>query len=223
MAELLEFVERNPIAAVIAAGEIGFWILLIAGLVARYPLRSPRVGAWLLICVPLIDVVVLVATYLDLRAGEEADDMHGLAAVYLGFSVAFGHSMVRWADERFAHRFAGGPPPRKPPKYGWAKVRYEWREWGKFVIAWAISCGIILLFLVLIGERAEPMTEWIRRLSIVGVIWLAVGPVWTTISPPSPPESDRDADDDTGGKGGTGGGADAGRRPDDRWTRPARQ
>ncbi|MDT7650336.1 MAG: hypothetical protein QOI36_1742, partial [Pseudonocardiales bacterium] len=46
-------------------------------------------------------------------------------------TVAFGHSMIRWADARFAHRFAGGPPPPRPPRYGAAKVAYEWREWGK--------------------------------------------------------------------------------------------
>ena len=203
MAELLELVERNPVAAVIAAGEIGFWVLLVAGLVARYLLRSPRVGAFFLICVPLIDVVVLVATYLDLRAGGRADTMHGLAAVYLGFSVAFGHAMVRWADQRFAHRFAGGPPPRKPPKYGRAKVRHEWVEWGKFLIAWAISCGIILFFQQLFGERAEPMTAWIGRMSTVGVIWFAVGPAWTTLAPPSPPQAETTTAHETATHDGT--------------------
>jgi hypothetical protein len=33
------------------------------------------------------------------------------APAYLGFSVVFGPSVIRWADARFAHRFAGGPPP----------------------------------------------------------------------------------------------------------------
>ena len=51
-------------------------------------------------------------------AGRRPNFTHGLAAAYLGFSVAFGHSMVRWADQRFAHRFAGGPPPWRPPKQG---------------------------------------------------------------------------------------------------------
>jgi hypothetical protein len=36
---------------------------------------------------------------------------HGLAAVYMRVSVAWGQRLVAWADARFAHRFAGGPPP----------------------------------------------------------------------------------------------------------------
>lgn len=89
------------------------------GLIARYPLRRPRLGAALLIAVPVVDLVLLAATMIDLRRGATATFAHGLAAAYLGFSVAFGHSMVRWADQRFAHRFAGGPPRAEPPGTEW--------------------------------------------------------------------------------------------------------
>src|ERR671911_1593543 len=125
--------------AVVVACEIGFWVVLGAGLLARYGLGRRRLGAILLACVPLVDVVLLVATVIDLGQGATADFGHGLAAAYIGFSVAFGHSMIRWADERFAHRFAGGPPPTRPPKDGRARVLYEWREFGKAVLACAIS------------------------------------------------------------------------------------
>ena len=97
------------IVVVIVAVEIAFWVLLAAGLIARYPLRLPRVGAALLVCVPLVDLVLLGATVIDLRGGATAGVAHGLAAVYLGVSVGYGHRMIRWADVRFAHRFAGGP------------------------------------------------------------------------------------------------------------------
>ncbi|MCP9964683.1 hypothetical protein LUW74_13890 [Actinomadura madurae] len=103
---------------IIAACEIGFWVVLAAGLAARYPLRLRRTGAALLLCVPLIDLVLLAATVIDLRGGATAGTGHGLAAAYLGYSVAFGHSMVRWADERFAHRFAGGPRRAAGPSTG---------------------------------------------------------------------------------------------------------
>jgi hypothetical protein len=105
------------IYAVIVACEVGFWVVLLAGLIARYVWRRSSLGAALLVCVPLVDLVLLVASALDLRYGRgEADVAHGLAAVYLGVSVAWGHSMVRWADARFAHRFAGGPSPPRPPR-----------------------------------------------------------------------------------------------------------
>lgn len=106
------------ILAVIAACEIGFWVVLLAGLATRYLLRRRRLGGVLLAAVPLVDLVLLGATVLDLRDGATAGFAHGLAAAYLGFSVVFGPSMVRVADERFAHRFAGGPPPGRPPRTG---------------------------------------------------------------------------------------------------------
>ncbi|MEV4769187.1 hypothetical protein [Micromonospora humida] len=174
--------------AVIVGCEIGFWVLLVAGLVARYPLRRPRLGAALLVCVPLVDLVLLGAAAMDLRRGATADATHGLAAVYLGFSVAFGHSMIRWADQRFAHRFAGGPPPAKPPRYGWARARHEWREWGKALLGWAVACALLAAAIVVVGdaERTRELANWIRTLTVALLIWLVAFPVWETIFPRRP-------------------------------------
>jgi hypothetical protein len=122
------------LVALIVACEIAFWVVLAGGLVARYGLGRRRLGAVLLACVPLVDVVLLGAAMLDLRRGASADAAHGLAAAYLGFSVAFGPSLVRWADARFAHRFAGGPAPSRPSRYGRERTRHEWREFGKALL-----------------------------------------------------------------------------------------
>lgn len=179
--------------AVIAACEIGFWVVLGAGLLARYPLRRRRLGGLLLLCVPLIDVVLLVTTVMDLRRGAEPGFAHGLSAAYLGYTVAFGHSMVRWADERFAHRFAGGPPPRGKPQYGRARTRYEWREFGKAFIATAIGCGILGGMILMVGdfERTIPLLGWMARLGVVLAIW-AIWPVSHTLWPAKPETPERD-------------------------------
>ncbi|MBY8871687.1 hypothetical protein K7640_07515 [Micromonospora sp. PLK6-60] len=173
------------LVGLIVACEVAFWVLLLAGLVARYPLRRPRVGAALLIAVPLVDLVLLGATVVDLYGGATATFAHGLAAAYLGFSVAFGHSMVRWADQRFAHRFAGGPPPVRPPRYGLARARYEWREWGKGMLGWAVACGLLLAAILLVGdaERTRELESWIGRLSLVMAGWLIFWPVAYTVFP----------------------------------------
>ena len=93
--------------------------------------------------------------------------------------------MVRWADQRFAHRFAGGPPPWKPPKHGWERIRYEWREWGKAVLAWAIACGLLALAVLMVGdaERTGELVGWIQRLTAAVVIWFVAFPLWATVSP----------------------------------------
>ena len=183
-AAMWQLLRTNPVAGVIVAGEIAFWIVLAAGLTARYLLRSPRLGAGFLLGVPLIDVVVLIAAFIHLYRGATADATHGLAAIYLGFSVAFGPAMVRWADQRFAHRFAGGPPPVKPPKHGPERIRYEWAQWGKMMICWAITCGTVLLFVVCFGDRAAALHRWAYQVSLISLIWFVVGPLWVTIFPP---------------------------------------
>jgi hypothetical protein len=126
-----DFLSENPLVLLVGACEVGFWVLLTAGLAARYLLRARRLSTVLLLLVPVLDVALVSASLVDVAAGSPPGLTHGLAAVYLGGTVAFGHSMIRWADARFAHRFAGGPPPPRPPRYGAAKVAYEWREWGK--------------------------------------------------------------------------------------------
>jgi hypothetical protein len=169
--------------AVIVACEIGFWVVLGAGLAARYLLRRRRTSAVLLVCVPVLDLVLLVASAIDLRRGAVAHFTHGLAAAYIGFSVAFGHSIMRWADQRFAHRYAGGPPPWRPPKEGAARVRYEWREWAKMLIAWAVASVLLLAAVGYVGDpdRTAELVGWIGRLGTVAGIWFLVGPLWTTV------------------------------------------
>jgi hypothetical protein len=173
------------IVALIVASEVGFWVLLGAGLLARYLLRLRRLSVVLLLGSPVLDLVLLVATTVDLRRGGTAGPMHGLAAIYLGFSVMFGHAMIRWADQRFAHRFAGGPPPWKPPKGGWARARYEWREWGKAVLACGIAAALLGAGIAMVGdaERATGLVAWLQRMPAVVAIWFVVGPAWATLFP----------------------------------------
>jgi hypothetical protein len=178
--------------AVIAACEIGFWVFLLAGLAARYPLRLPRLGLVLLACVPLVDVVLLAATVLDLRDGATAGFTHGLAAAYIGFSVGFGPGVIARMDARFAHRYASGPAPVRPPKHGMARARYEWREFGKAVLAWAVACALLVLAIVLVDDppRTEALEGWIGRLSVVLGIW-SLWPITYTLWPSRPKPAER--------------------------------
>ena len=174
--------------ALIIASEIGFWVLLGAGLAARYLLRWRRVSTVLLVCVPLIDIVLLVATVVDLRRGAEPEWGHGLAALYIGFSIAFGKDMIRWADQRFAHRFAGGPPPWKPPTHGTAKLAYEWKAWGRAMLGWAAAAVLLGLGYLLVGDhdRAAPLLAWAAKPAVPLAIWFIFWPLWETVFPSRP-------------------------------------
>jgi hypothetical protein len=156
------------ILAVVVA-EIAFWLILVSGLVARYGLGRPRLGMALLVATPVVDLALLAATTIDLRRGGEAALPHALAAVYIGVSVAWGQRIVAWADARFAHRFAGGPPPERSPRTGAAHAAHERREWLRHLVAWATGTGLIGLGLLLVGDLDRT-----RALIDVAALWTLV-------------------------------------------------
>ncbi|MBP1994909.1 hypothetical protein [Paenibacillus eucommiae] len=157
------------IVTLIISCEIAFWLFILAGLVCRYILKLKKVGTILLLCTPIIDLVLLIATGIDLRRGAEATFVHSLAAIYIGVSIAFGHRMIKWADQRFAHRFAGGPAPTPKPKSGRMHARHERIGWLHHLLAWAIGCAFLYVLIVLVGDgpRTLPLLKTIQLWSVV--------------------------------------------------------
>lgn len=145
------------ILTAIIACEVGFWIFLFSGMAARYLFKRKKLGTILLILTPAVDVVLLILTVADLRRGAEASIYHGLAAVYIGVSVAFGHRMVQWADELFSYRFAGGPAPAKPPRTGKEHARYERQGWYRHLLAWLIGSLLLLGMVMLINDNGKTL------------------------------------------------------------------
>lgn len=131
------------IIAIIIACEVGFWVLIVLGLIARYVLRLKKTGVALLATTPVVDVILLVVTAIDLTSGATATIFHGIAAIYLGFSVAYGHKMITWADRHFAHRFANGPQPIKLHGRGYAIEC--WKDVARTALAVAVAWGTIWL------------------------------------------------------------------------------
>lgn len=153
----------------IIACEIGFWVIVLAGLMTRYVWKKKKAGAVLLLLTPVVDLVLLGATILDIRQGTEANFMHGLAAVYIGATVAFGHRMIQWADERFAYRFAGGPEPVRKPRTGRGHAAAERSGWYRHLLAWVVGSALLAGMILLIGdaERSEALKLWIVRWALV--------------------------------------------------------
>ncbi|WP_217213145.1 hypothetical protein [Streptomyces sp. AC550_RSS872] len=131
------------IVALIIACEVGFWVLLALGLAVRYLLKWRRTSVVLLLCEPLLELVLFVATAIDLKNGAEPGWEHGLAALYIGFTVAYGHYTIRWLDGHAAHRLAGAPRPPKPPQYGMARARHEGRLWLRTLLAAAVALALL--------------------------------------------------------------------------------
>lgn len=182
---LSELLRDNPIAVAIIGCEVAFWVMLAGGLALRYPARARRASAVVLLAVPVVDLVLLILVAIDLGRGTTATSVHGLAALYLGISVAFGHRMVAWADARFAHRFAGGPAPTPLPKSGPVRIAWEWRTYGLLLIGAAIATGCLLLLRYVIStpEQTQTLAERLPTIGIVLVLWLVAGPIWATVKP----------------------------------------
>lgn len=164
------------IGVLILAGEVAFWAFVLGGLVARYLLRRPQLGVALLLMTPVVDLVLIAATVIDLRAGATAGVFHGLAAIYVGVSVAFGHRMIRWADERFAHRFDGGPPKR-PPEYGSEYARHQRAGWYRHLLAWVIGSSLLLGMDFLVGDSST--TESLSARAALWTLILVIDFVWS--------------------------------------------
>ncbi|WP_018535377.1 MULTISPECIES: hypothetical protein [unclassified Streptomyces] len=158
-------------AVLVVICEVAFWVLLAAGLALRYGAKMPRASVAVLLCEPLLEVLLLVVTAIDLKNGAEPDWKHGLAAVYIGYSIALGHYTVRWVDVRVAHRFAGGPPP-STPKYGVPRAIHEWKIAARWVVAALIAMGLLQAAIWYVGPDGSTasLTQWQQRmLFLIGI------------------------------------------------------
>ncbi|WP_025158502.1 hypothetical protein [Leifsonia aquatica] len=174
------------IVVVIVVCEILFWVFIGLGLIARYLLHARRAGAVLLALSPVTDLALLVATALDLAAGGTATAAHGLAALYLGFSVAYGHATIRWADVRFAYRFAGGPAPVKQTGAGY--TRACWRDVLRTLLGAAVALAVIGALVLIAGEpeRSAAVTAFVPVLGIAvaaDLAWAVSYTIWPRRDP----------------------------------------
>ncbi|MDQ1026077.1 hypothetical protein QF035_003659 [Streptomyces umbrinus] len=159
------------IVTLIVLCEVGFWVLLAAGLAFRYLFKMPRTGLALLLCEPLLEVVLLVVTAMDLKDGAEPSWKHGLAALYIGYTVGHGHRTVKWLDGHAAHRFGGAARPVGPPRYGMARARHEGKVWMGSVVAAAVATGLLQVAIWYVGDSGSTgsLESWRY------VVWRAVG------------------------------------------------
>ncbi|WP_417898314.1 hypothetical protein ABN702_19175 [Bacillus haimaensis] len=153
----------------IIACEIGFWIFILLGLVSRYIFKWRKTGIVLLAGTPVIDLVLIVATIIDLKNGQQASSIHGLAAIYIGITVAFGKSMIRWADERFAYRFSNGPKPQKKINHGPIHAKKERNGWFRHLLGWVVGNAFLLGMILLVGdaERTEELVNVMRMWALI--------------------------------------------------------
>lgn len=158
----------NFIAWTIIACEIGFWVVILAGLITRYIFNKKRLGLFFLALTPVIDLLLLLVTASDLYNGAVATQIHAIAAIYLGVSIAFGKSMIRWADERFLYyvKKQGTKPVKKT---GYAHARHSMKGSLQHVLAFIIGGAFLIAMIYLIGdaEKTEALFDMLRLWAII--------------------------------------------------------
>lgn len=158
----------NFITWSIIAAEIGFWIVIILGLTLRYIFNFKKTGTFFLFLTPVIDLFLLIITTIDLLKGGDVTKYHAIAAIYLGVSIAFGKSMIRWADERFLYYIKKeGTKPEK--KTGYAYARNSLKGSFQHLFAYIIGAGflLILIYLVNDADRSSILFDTLKVWSIV--------------------------------------------------------
>lgn len=151
------------IGLLIIACEIGFWLFVLAGLIARYQFQKKKLSISLFACTLLVDLFLLLFMFLDMHNGAVADFFHGLSAVYIGVSIAFGQQMIDWADRQYVYRFKGGEKPVKPKKFGKELAKEERQGWYRHLLAWLIG-GSLLAFLIFYFQNVAQTAALLRVL-----------------------------------------------------------
>ncbi|MFI5674862.1 hypothetical protein [Streptomyces cellulosae] len=184
------------VVALIIACEVGFWLLLALGLAVRYLLKWRRTSVALLLCEPVLELVLFVVTAIDLRNGAEPGWQHGLAALYIGYTVGYGHYTIRWLDGHAAHRLGGAPKPVGPPRYGMPRARHEGRLWLRTVLAAAVACALLQGAVWYVGDHGDVSSlrafQWaaLRTAGIHGLVALGYL-IWPKKAPPQAAEEPR--------------------------------
>ncbi|MFJ7666159.1 hypothetical protein ACIQXI_03585 [Lysinibacillus sp. NPDC097195] len=152
----------------IITAEIAFWVVIILGLICRYRLKKPKLSIVFFALTPVIDFLLIVLTVVDLRAGTPASTSHGIAAVYIGVSIAYGKTMIAWADEKFQQWFLKQPTAKKRLT-GLAKGIHEIKMLGLHVIAYAISASFLYAMTVFIGQLADT-SSLLQVMKVWGIV-----------------------------------------------------
>jgi hypothetical protein len=190
------------IAVGIVTAEIAFWVVLAAALLTRYVAGLRRTSTVLLLGLPVVDLALLALVAVDLGRGAEPETTHALAACYLGFTVAFGHRVVAWADARVAHRLRGTPLPAKPARGSAEHVRGLWEEWFRVVVA-VVVAGVVLALLGVVSGRGalppsldatqgNPLWGQMVGLLVLAGIWFLAGPAFAGRRDTETSPADRD-------------------------------
>jgi len=161
----------NLIAWTIVACEIGFWVCIVLGLFVRYIAKRERLGLLLLAMTPLVDLILVLVTGIDIYRGATATMAHAIAPLYIAITIVYGKDMIRWADERFLYyvKQEGDKPKRL------TGMAYAWKSMKgslKHILAYILGAALMLLMIKVINDptRTEVLFHMLKLWALIVVI-----------------------------------------------------
>ena len=158
------------VAWAIVCCEILFWVFIVAGLIVRYGFRREKLGFRLMAMSPVIDIVLLLLTVFDLSRGSTATLAHGLAAIYIGVSLAFGKQMIAWADGVYRRVIL----KEQVAKERISRARRERNGFYRHILAFLIG-GALLGAMILWLGNTEQTESLLRTLQLWGLVLVIDG------------------------------------------------
>lgn len=145
----------NFIAWMIVVCEIAFWVVILIGLSLRYVFKLKKLGFFFLALTPLIDIILIAITSLDLYRGATATVAHGLAAVYIAVSLAFGKNMIAWMDVRFQRFILKSTTFKQEKLSGIPHAKNYAKGFVRHIIAYVIGYAILASMIFYIGDASR--------------------------------------------------------------------
>jgi hypothetical protein len=145
----------NFIGWMIVLCEVAFWVVILTGLSLRYLFNLKKLGFFFLALTPLIDLILIAITSFDLYRGATATVAHGLAAVYIGVSLAFGKNMIDWIDVRFQKYILKTDASMPEKLTGIPFANHYAKGFIRHLIAFAIGCSILALMIFYIDDSSR--------------------------------------------------------------------
>lgn len=166
--------------ALIGLLEILFWVCLFSGLFVRYVFGWQRISVALLILTPFTDLVQLIVALFDVAGGGYPSFLHGMAAFYIGFSIAGGQQVIHMMDARFSARFNGVRAQKTSKRVRSPKQQLQlaYKDWRRCVYASVVSLLILVTLIAVAGYRKSFwLIYWVIVVLFTVVMWWILG-VW---------------------------------------------
>ncbi|MGE7692681.1 hypothetical protein ACQKNC_00995 [Lysinibacillus sp. NPDC094177] len=152
----------------IITAEIAFWIVIIVGLICRYVLKRPKLSIFFFALTPVIDLLLVILTTMDLKSGTPASTFHGIAAIYIGVSIAFGKTMITWADQKFQQWFLKSGY-KNEPLTGMKKGMHEMKLLSQHIVAFLIGAGLLYAMSLFVGSNSDT-TSIFQVMKVWGIV-----------------------------------------------------